>query len=288
MAIGEIRKLQGRHSDGFIPLREAYVIAKEPHFRFSFYPDIVEIAEVLLDDWRQSNDLILERGGQNELLEVFNEICGMVDSLLRVGKVSRKRGRWPYEEAMESFGDAHRLLKGLEHGCGSVECLRSLAAILRKQGDPVKHIQCLVRLAGALEPISVPWLSEPEATGEGYMVVLETGKLLGSLGGVWVPEGLRIEVAQLHVRVATAFHAQLRSNEARSILLEAGRFLQQPGEELQVMENLVRLREILQKEGYIREASVISEELGRIQLALHERMPLSEWYEVARRRVQRW
>ncbi|KAG8992168.1 hypothetical protein FRB94_011924 [Tulasnella sp. JGI-2019a] len=223
-AIGEIRKLQGRHSDGFIPLREAWVIATEA---LCFpRPSIMQAAEVLLDDWRQSNDLIPERGGQDELPGVFNEICGMVDSLLRVGKASCERGQQHYEEAMESFGDAHRLLKGLEDGCGSVECLRSLAAILRKQGDLVKHIQCLVRLAGALEPISVSWRSEPEATEEGYMVVLEAGKLLGSLGGVWVPEGLRIEVAQLHVRVATAFHAQLKSNEARSTLLEAGRFLQ--------------------------------------------------------------
>ncbi|KAG9022821.1 hypothetical protein FRB95_014122 [Tulasnella sp. JGI-2019a] len=273
-AIGETRKLQGRHSDGFISLREAWVIAKESYFLIYLQLEIVQAVEVLLDDWRQSNDLIPERGGQNELPEVFNEICGMVDSLLCVGKASCKRDRW--HEAIEPFGDAYRLLKGLEDGWGLVECLRSLAATLGKQGDPVKHIQCLLRLAGALEPINVPWPSEPEATGEGYMLVLKAGQLLERLGGVSVPEGLRIEVAQLHVRVAIAFHARLRPKEARSTLLDAGRFLQQPAEELQVTENLTRLEGVLLQADCIRESVVVSEELRRVQLELHERMPLNE------------
>ncbi|KAG8975975.1 hypothetical protein FRB93_013773, partial [Tulasnella sp. JGI-2019a] len=284
-AIGEIRKLQGRHSDAFISLREAWMIANTIRFCFHIRGDIMQTVEVLLGDWRQSSPLIPKGAEHDELPRVLNETCGMVDNLLRIGKVSHERGH--DKEAMESFSDAHELLDGLDCGRGLVECLRCLTKVQEKQKDPVKHIQCLVRLAGALEPINVPWPNDSEATEEGYMVVLRAGKLLGSLGGVWVPRGLRVEVAQLHVRLAIAFHARLRPKKARSILLEAGRLLQQPGEELQVMENLTRLEGVLLQADYIRESIVVLEELRRVQLELHEKMPLNEWYEVARRRVWR-
>ncbi|KAG9027158.1 hypothetical protein FRB95_008022 [Tulasnella sp. JGI-2019a] len=205
--------------------------------------DITRAAEVLLIVWRQSTNLIPESVEHYEVLDVLNEVGEMVDNLCRIGKVSRETG--DYEEAMESFCDANRLLKGLEGEWGMVECLRSLAAILQKQGDPVKHIQCLVRLADALGSIDVPGPYEAEPAQEGYTVVLRAGQLLGSLSGISAPEELRIKVAQLHVLVAIAFHARFRLGEARSTLLEAGRLLQQPGEELQVVENLTRLGDVL-------------------------------------------
>ncbi|KAG9024701.1 hypothetical protein FRB95_011169 [Tulasnella sp. JGI-2019a] len=90
----------------------------------------------------------------------------MVDSLLHLGKVSREK--WDYEEAMESLSAAHQLLKGLEGDWGIVECLRSLAAIQGNQVDPLMHIQCLIRLVGALEPIEVPGPDEFEPIHEVY------------------------------------------------------------------------------------------------------------------------
>ncbi|KAG8996046.1 hypothetical protein FRB94_008596 [Tulasnella sp. JGI-2019a] len=284
ISIGGIRKIQRCYDAAFISLTEAWVITNEPgRFRIRYQSDIAQAVEVLLIVWRQSINLILKRVGNYELLAVLNEACGMVDSLCRIGKISREEGS--YGKAMESFCDANRLLKGLEGGWGIAECPQSLVVILQKQGDAVKYIQCLVRLADALGSINVPGPGESEPAHEGYTVILTAGQLLGSLSGISVPEELRIKVAQLHVLVAIAFHARFRLREARSTVLEAGRFLQQPGEELHVMENLTRLGGVLLRADYIREAGAVWQERDRVQVELHEMMPSNERYQVARKRV---
>ncbi|KAG9025872.1 hypothetical protein FRB95_009669 [Tulasnella sp. JGI-2019a] len=279
-SIGEIRQNQGLHDDAFTWLSKAWVIAEEDQHSRELRPSVVRVVKVLLDVWRQSNDTISKSNEPYELLGVLNETRGMVDSLCRIGEVRYDDGL--YGKAMTSFSNACRLLKELGCGLGSVESLCSLAVMLPKQ---VKHIRSLLlRLDGAPESIDTP--GPGEANEERYVLVLRMGRLLRNLGNlVAVPEQLRIDVAQLHVRVAIVFHTQLSHKERRSTLWEAGRLLQQPGLQFQVTESLTRLGDVLQKEGYIREANAVSEERSRVQLEQHEKMPLNEWLEVARRRV---
>ncbi|KAG8999357.1 hypothetical protein FRB94_006083 [Tulasnella sp. JGI-2019a] len=275
----------GLYGDTFTSLSGAWAAVVEPQLWRQH--DIVGAFGVLLDVWRRSNNPTSTSAEPDELSEVLNETRGMVDNLCHIGNI--RRDERLYKEAMESFGDAHRLLKGLESGWGYVECLRGLVTVLEKQGDQVKHIQSLVRLARALGPIDIPQPGGHGYIEEGYVVVLRAGGLLGSLGDhVEVPRQLRIEVVQLHVRVAIAFHARLRHEEARSTLLGAGQFLQRSGEELHVMGNLMRLEDELLQADYTREALAVLEEQERVKLEPFTEIQWSDWLEDDRRRAGWW
>ncbi|KAG9022650.1 hypothetical protein FRB95_014507 [Tulasnella sp. JGI-2019a] len=272
-SVATINPNHGLFDDAFISLNGAWAAASDPWDQSS----IVRAVSKLLDIWRQSNNLTSMSTETEELLDVLNETRGMVDSLCDIGKVRLEKQL--YKEAMESFCAAYELLEGLEGGWGLVECLRSLATVQEKQGDPVKHIQFLVRLARALGPIVVPGLDESPPTEGGYMVVLRAGRLLGTLKNhVEVPERLRIDVARLYVHVAIALHARESHREARSILLKAGQFFQRPDEWFFVMRNLMRLRDALLQAGYTHEADVALEEQNRVRWEHSTEIQWSDWF----------
>ncbi|KAG8980752.1 hypothetical protein FRB94_009786 [Tulasnella sp. JGI-2019a] len=282
-SIGIAKREQGNYGDALAFLSEGWMVVR----RFDHQPiqlRLVKAVQVLLDVWRQS---YYSRTQPYNLLMILNETRGIIDGLCDIGKV--RCGTRLYQEAMEVFGGALQVLKGFESGWGLVECLRSLAAVLQKQGDQVKHIECLVRLAVALGPINVPGPGGSGPNEEGYLVVMKAGQLLRGVGSdVWVSERIKIEVAQLHVWVAIGLQEYLRHKDARSTLLEAGRFLQQPGEQREAVESLLHLQQVLLKANYIREAGAVSEEREKIQLEQYGEMPLSDWLEMARRRVRLW
>ncbi|KAG9008699.1 hypothetical protein FRB93_006245 [Tulasnella sp. JGI-2019a] len=279
-SIGVTKANQGHYDNAFTLLSEAWVIVKEfddPRARCA----AVEAVGVLLDVWRRLDDPTLE---VTETYEPLDEARKMVYSLHCAGKVRCEWGL--YEEAMELYGGVHQLLKGLGSRWDSAKCLRSLAVGLQKQGDQLRHIECLIRLAGALGPIDVPEPGGSEPIEEGYMVVLSAGQLLEGLGDhVRAPEWLKIEMARLYVDVAIAFSVRLKHEEARSTLLEAGRFLQQSTEMLQVMDNLSRLEDVLQKAGCSREALAVSQERASVQLESRGEMPMIDLFHTEPRRV---
>ncbi|KAG9025464.1 hypothetical protein FRB95_010122 [Tulasnella sp. JGI-2019a] len=283
--IAKISANRGIYEDTFTWLGGKWTVAIESDSWKQYY--IVKAVYKLLDLWRESNQPTSMNTELEELPDVLNETRRMVDSLCHTAGVHFEKSL--YKEAMESFGDAHRLLKGLEGGWGNVDCLRGLSAVLEKQEDVLKLIQSLVRLARVLGPMDIPGPEESELTQEGDMVVLRAGKLLRGLKDhAEAPEQLRIEVAQLHVCVAIAFRARLRHREARSTLLEASEFLQWPGEQLQIVEKLLRLENALFRVDCIRQAVAVQEERNRVQVELHEKMSSNDWLEVAWRRVWQW